>query len=139
MSKACLQRVLYAEDEPDIREIAGIALELVGGLTLCSCASGRAALAEAERFRPDLILLDVMMPEMDGPATLAALRRIPALATTPVIFMTAKAQASEVARYRALGALDVIAKPFQPLLLADQLRAIWLGPVSGQPGAGLPD
>lgn len=120
-----LQRILCVEDELDIRKVVRLSLERVGGFTVCLCASGSEALMEAPAFGPDLILLDVMMPEMDGPTTLAALRRVDGLANTPVIFMTAKAQTHEVKRYRALGAVDVIAKPFQPMKLPDQLLAIW--------------
>ena len=74
---------------------------------------------------PDLVLLDVMMPGMDGPSTLQALRAIPSLAETPVIFMTAKAQAHEIEHYKALGALDVITKPFDPMQLSQQIHRIW--------------
>lgn len=120
-----LQRILYTEDEPDIQAVAKVALEMVGGFTLKVCSSGEEALREAEAFAPDLILLDVMMPNMDGPSTLAGLRQLPSLANTPAVFMTAKVQANEVAELKALGALDVIAKPFDPMLLAGQIRAIW--------------
>lgn len=120
-----LKRVLYIEDDPDIREVATMALELLGGLELCVCASGTAALANGPAFAPDLILLDVMMPGMDGPTTLARLRESPALAETPVVFMTAKVQPQEVAALRALGALEVIAKPFDPMQLASRLTGIF--------------
>lgn len=122
-----LQRILYVEDEPDIQEVARLALEMVGGFTVKVCSSGEEALQEAEAFAPDMILLDVMMPGMDGPSTLKALRERAALAEVPVAFMTAKVQPQEVAQYRALGALDVIAKPFDPMQLANQVRAIWEG------------
>ena len=125
MSIRPLQRILYAEDEPHIAAVARVSLEKIGGFTLCLCSSGQEALDQAAQFKPDLILLDVMMPGLDGPATLAAMRRIDTLRETPVIFMTAKAQASELARYRALGAADVISKPFAALKLAGQLREIW--------------
>lgn len=119
------KRVLYIEDDPDIREVATVALELMGGLELCVCSSGAAALAEGPAFAPDLILLDVMMPGMDGPTTLARLRESPVLAETPVVFMTAKVQPLEVAALRAMGALDVIAKPFDPMQLASRLTDIF--------------
>ncbi|WP_332775316.1 response regulator [Polaromonas sp.] len=122
---APLNRILYVEDEPDIRAIAQMALEAVGGFTVLACASGREALAAAPSAAADLLLLDVMMPGMDGPSTLQALRQLPATAGTPVIFMTAKVQAAEVAQYRALGALDVIAKPFDPMALSAQIRQIF--------------
>lgn len=121
-------RILYVEDEADIRVIAEIALEVVGGFTVTSCASGQEALDAADRARPDLLLLDMMMPGMDGLSTLAALRANPATAQTPVIFMTAKVQSSEVAHYLSLGALDVISKPFDPMALAQQIRSICARP-----------
>lgn len=120
-----LQKVLYVEDEPDIQAVARVALEMIGGFTLTICSSGAQALQEAPAFAPDLILLDVMMPGMDGPTTLANLRQIDSLANTPIVFMTAKVQANEVASYKALGAVDVIAKPFDPMTLAAQVRSIW--------------
>ena len=124
MSKP-LARILYVEDEPDIRAIAQIALEAVGGFTVIACASGSEALVNAPGANADLLLLDVMMPGMDGPSTLKALRELPATANTPVIFMTAKVQAAEVAQYRELGAIDVIHKPFDPMELAAQINRIW--------------
>jgi len=120
-----LQKVLYVEDEPDIQAVARVALEMIGGFTLTICSSGAQALQEAPAFAPDLILLDVMMPGMDGPTTLANLRQIDSLTNTPIVFMTAKVQANEVASYKALGAVDVIAKPFDPMTLAAQVRSIW--------------
>ena len=120
-----LQRILYVEDEPDIQAVAKLALEMVGGFNVKICSSGEEAVREAEAFAPDMILLDVMMPGMDGPSTLKALRTLPALADIPVAFMTAKVQPAEVALYRTLGARDVIAKPFDPMALASQVRAIW--------------
>lgn len=120
-----LQRILYVEDEPDIQTVAKLALEMVGGFTVKVCSSGEEAVREAEAFAPDMILLDVMMPGMDGPSTLKALRALPSLTELPVAFMTAKVQPTEVAHYKTLGARDVIAKPFDPMTLASQVRAIW--------------
>jgi two-component system OmpR family response regulator len=120
-----LQRVLYVEDDADIRTIAVLALETVGGLTLRACASGAEALAAAAGFDPHLLLLDVMMPGMDGPTTLQRLREQPGTARTPVVFMTAKVQASEIEHYKALGALGVITKPFDPMALATQVQDLW--------------
>ena len=120
-----LQRILYVEDEPDIQAVAKLALEMVGGFTVKICSSGDEALREAADFAPDMILLDVMMPGIDGPATLNGLREQPALSQVPVAFMTAKVQAAEVSHYKSLGALDVIAKPFDPMTLADRVRTIW--------------
>ncbi|WP_411885056.1 response regulator [Polaromonas sp. YR568] len=120
-----LTRILYVEDEPDIRMVAQMALQAVGGFTVIACASGQEALDAAPGAAADLLLLDVMMPGMDGPSTLRALRALPATANTPVIFMTAKVQAAEVAVYKGLGALEVIPKPFDPMELSAQIQRIW--------------
>ena len=120
-----LKKVLYVEDEADIRTVAKVALESVGGFEVMMCASSAEAIEKAAAFGPDIILLDVMMPGMDGPDTLQALAKIPGLENTPAIFLTAKAMPEEIKRYRELGALDVIAKPFDPMTLADQVREIW--------------
>lgn len=120
-----LFRVLYVEDEPDIRVVAQIALEQVGGLEVCCCASGSEALERIAGFNPQLVLLDVMMPNMDGPTTLAEIRKLVAFENTPIVFITAKVQKDEIDEFIELGASDVIAKPFNPMTLADQVRAIW--------------
>jgi len=120
-----LQKIMYVEDEPDIQAVARLALEAVGGFTVRICSSGPEALAVAAGFSPDLILLDVMMPGMDGPSTLQSLRALPDLSAIPVIFLTAKVQPAEIAQLKSLGALDVIAKPFDPMKLSDQVREIW--------------
>lgn len=120
-----LSRILYVEDQQDIRLVAKMALEAVGGFSVIACASGQEALSSAPTAMADLLLLDVMMPGMDGPSTLKALRELPATAHTPVIFMTAKVQAAEVAQYLGLGALQVIPKPFDAMELSAQIRRIW--------------
>lgn len=121
-----LKRVLYVEDDPDIREIASMALVDVGGLELLACESGAEALRAVDDFSPQMILLDVMMPEMNGPQTLAALKEQGSVSDhTAVAFMTAKVHPEELARYKEIGVKEVIAKPFDPMLLADQLRAFW--------------
>lgn len=120
-----LKRILYVEDEPDIQAIAKLALEVVGGFELMVCSSGEEALECAESFAPDLFLLDVMMPGLNGPDTLRALQDIPAVAGLPAIFMTAKVQPAEVLTYKTLGAIEVIAKPFDPMTLSDQIKEIW--------------
>ncbi len=96
MTSPTLNRILHVEDEPDIQEIARVSLETVGGFTVATCSSGREALDRAEEFEPDLLLLDVMMPDMDGPTTLGELRKLPGFGSTPTIFMTAKVQAHEI-------------------------------------------
>lgn len=120
-----LQRILLVEDDADIQAVGQLALEAVGGFEVRVCSSGQEALVAAPQFAPDLILLDVMMPGMDGLTTYAELRRIPALRDTPIIFMTAKVQPTEVARYREAGALGVISKPFDPMALANEVYALW--------------
>ena len=126
MPNSILSRILYVEDDDDIREIAQLSLEMVGGFQVLLCASGEQALMHAPAFAPQLILLDVMMPSMDGPTTLLALRKHPELAHIPIAFMTAKIQPQEIAAYKAMGALDVIAKPFDAIKLHEQVTAIWL-------------
>jgi CheY-like chemotaxis protein len=120
-----LQRILLVEDDPDIRTIATVSLSEIGGFTVEGCSTGRQALARAAAFAPDLLLLDVMLRGMGGLAALKALRRIPAVAETPVVFMTAKVQPRDLARYRKLGCLAVIRKPFEPRSLAGTLATIW--------------
>lgn len=120
-----LKRILYVEDEADIRAVAQVALESIGGFTVYLCKTGQEALDTAAAFRPDLLVLDVVMPEMDGPETLKALWKIPDLEATPAIFTTAKTSPEEVADLKSLGALDVISKPFDPMSLSDQITAIW--------------
>jgi CheY-like chemotaxis protein len=123
--QATLKKILLVEDDEDIQAIITVALEVVGGLTLKSCSSGREAQKIASDFQPDMILLDVMMPDMDGPSTLLALRKIPSLSNTPCIFVTAKTQAYEISHYISLGALTVITKPFDPMTLASHLQQLW--------------
>ena len=120
-----LKKILYVEDEPDIQKVAKLALEHVGGFDVMVCGSGSEAIKNGPGFEPDMILLDVMMPGMDGPATLEALRKIDVLSKTPAVFLTAKVLPTEIERYKSLGALDVIAKPFDPMTLSDQVRAVW--------------
>ena len=120
-----LERILYAEDEPDIQQVASLALEMVGGFTLQTCNSGLEAVAEIKEFDPQLLLFDVMMPDMDGPSALARIREMEAYRTTPAIFMTAKVQPNEIQHYLDMGAVDVIAKPFDQMTLATQISEIW--------------
>lgn len=120
-----LNRITYVEDEPDIREVAQITLETIGGFNLDICVNGVEAVEKAPEFEPDLILLDVMMPGMDGIETFKQLRSNPKLAKTPIIFMTAKAHPREIERYSDLGCAGVITKPFDPMTLSDKIRGIW--------------
>lgn len=115
-------RVLYVDDEADIREVAAMSLALDPALDVRTCASGQEALSEAAAWQPHLVLLDVMMPGMDGPATLAQLKAAGRTAAIPVVFITARTQSYEVERFLSLGAVGVIAKPFDPMELAGQAR-----------------
>jgi CheY-like chemotaxis protein len=116
-------RVLHVDDEPDIREVVEFSLGLDPGLVMRSCASGEEALAVVEVWAPDIVLLDIMMPVMDGVTTLAHLRSNPRTADIPVVFMTARAQSRELDLFSSLGAVGVIPKPFDPMTLAASLRA----------------
>lgn len=116
-----IESVLLVDDDPDIRWIGELALSRVAGWKIFVAPSGEEALKVAQVSSPDVILLDVMMPRMDGPATLEALRANKATALIPVIFCTAKAQRHEVEHFRSLGAVGVIAKPFDPMTLAQQV------------------
>jgi two-component system OmpR family response regulator len=120
-----LEKILHVDDDGDIQEVARLTLEAIGGFTVETCSSGQEALDRAPGFAPDLILLDVMMPRMDGPTTYSKLRAQPAMAKVPVIFMTAKVQSHETQQYLDLGAVGVITKPFDPMALSDQIRSIW--------------
>ncbi|WP_337841557.1 response regulator [Rheinheimera sp.] len=122
-----LKRIMHVEDDPSIQAVAKVALEVVGGFTVETCNGGEEALQRFTSFAPQLILLDVMMPGMDGPSTLKQLQQDHDLSTIPVVFMTAKVQASEIQSYKALGAADVVVKPFDPMALSDQIRSIWSG------------
>jgi CheY-like chemotaxis protein len=117
-------KVLMVDDDPHIRRIGELCLTAVGKWKVVLSASGAAAVELAAAEHPDLVLLDVMMPGMDGPMTLEALRARPDTAGIPVIFMTANVQAHEVERYLALGALGVISKPFDPMKLAAEIRRL---------------
>ena len=120
-----LQKILCVDDAADIRAVLQIALEMIGGFEIYLCASGQEAIAKAPEIHPDLILLDVLMPEMSGPETLNALRNISHLASTPVIFMTGQHRLNEIAHLNQLGAIGVITKPFQPTELANQIKTLW--------------
>lgn len=116
-------RVLHVDDEPDIREVVEMSLGLDPEFAVRSCASGSDALTATGDWPPDVILLDVMMPVMDGPTTLKHLRERPGTVNTPIVFMTARAQAREIEQFVSLGAAGVIPKPFDPMTLAVSVRA----------------
>jgi CheY-like chemotaxis protein len=119
-----VKRVLVIDDEDDIREVAQASLEIMAGLEVILACSSREGLSKAETEHPDVILLDVMMPDMDGIAALKQLQSNPVTQQIPVIFLTAKVQVSDQAYFKKLGARAIIAKPFKPHQLASQLLAI---------------
>ena len=120
-----LQRVMCVEDDPDIRMIIEFSLTNLGGYQVCMCAGGQAALTQAPLFKPELVLLDVMMPDMSGPQTLAVLRNLPDMRGVPVVFLTAKAMPDEVEDLLKYGATGVIVKPFDPVSLPQNIRIYW--------------
>ncbi|MBX9571961.1 MAG: response regulator [Candidatus Obscuribacterales bacterium] len=119
-----IQKVLLIDDDQHVRLVARIGLEDVGGWEVLQATNGQEGVEMAEEHQPDVILCDVMMPILDGPATLAKIRASANLKTTPVIFLTAKVQTDELAHYFSLGAKGVIMKPFDPLTLAEQVRKL---------------
>lgn len=125
MSTPALQTILYVEDDLDIQEVTRFALERIGGYRVRLAQSGPQAIVMAGQDPPDLLLIDVMMPDMDGPTTLEHLRRDPRLASTPVIFITASVASQEVRQLRSLGAIEVIAKPFDPIELSGMIAQAW--------------
>jgi CheY-like chemotaxis protein len=122
-----LKTILYVEDDLHVRTTAKLVLEVIGKFTVRECSSGHEALIAAENFHPDLILLDVVMPELDGLATLELLRNMPHLADTPALFVTSLTERADIARYLEAGAIGVIPKPLVPLRLAGQVHSLWEG------------
>ena len=118
-------RILVVEDDPVIGRATSLALREAGGFAVELCDRGGKTHRWARRFRPDLLLLDANLPDMDGQAVLASIRRDPELADLPVIFVTGQAMPADTERYRGMGALGVIAKPYDPYELADRVRRIW--------------
>lgn len=118
------RKILIIDDEEDIREVAALSLETVAGWDVLVAGSGAAGIAKARENRPDAILLDVMMPGMDGPTTFRELRAIPETAGIPVILLTAKVQAADQKRFSDLGVASVMFKPFDPLILARDIAEV---------------
>lgn len=127
-----LKTILYVEDDVHVRTTAKLVLEVIGKFEVRDCGSGREALLAARDFEPDLILLDMMMPELDGLNTLEMLRRMPHLKNTPALFVTGLTNPADIARYVQAGAIGVIPKPVIPLRLTGQLHTLWN---EHQPGA----
>jgi two-component system, OmpR family, response regulator len=120
-----LKSILCIDDDPDILQIVELTLKALGGFEVSTHPGGAEAIAAAASCRPDLILLDVMMPELDGPAVLELLHSEAATQSIPVAFMTARVEAADVEEYLASGCAGVIAKPFNPATLAGEVRALW--------------
>jgi two-component system, OmpR family, response regulator len=125
MTPILLKKILFVEDDPDMQIIARFSLESLGHFEPKVVSSGRQALNEFLSFSPQLILLDVMMPEMDGPSTLKEFQKMPEAVHIPIVFMTAKTQKSEIENYLKIGATDVIQKPFDPMVLSQTVQKIW--------------
>ncbi len=119
-----IRRVLVIDDDPSIREVAALALSAFGGHDVTTAGDGTEGLELARRVIPDAILLDVMMPSVDGPTVLARMRGVDVLRDVPVVFLTAKVGAQDISRLDGLGAVAVIPKPFDPVTLARQLADV---------------
>lgn len=129
-----LRRVMCIEDDADIRMIVEFSLGTLGGYEVRLCAGGAEGLAAVDDFRPQLVLLDVMMPGLSGPETLQRLRLMPVMKGVPVVFMTAKAMASDVESLLEHGSTGIIVKPFDPVRLPQDIRIYWdhgRGPIDG--------
>ena len=124
MSKE-LNHILCIDDEADILRVAQLCLETMGGYQVTCCNNGNVGIEKAKELKPDIILIDVMMAGMGGPQTLKQLRTFPELDNIPVVFMTARIQPEEVEEYLKLGAAAVIAKPFEPMKISDEIKEIW--------------
>ena len=127
MGPISLQRILLADDEPDILEISRIALETVGGFEVSVCLSGKTLLERLPEFRPDLVIVDVLMPDMTGPEVFEEIRRRPEYDEVPVIYLTGVIQEEELEDLRETGVADIILKPFDPMTLADRINGVLKG------------
>lgn len=116
---------MYVDDDPDLRYIVAMGLEVGGGYTVKVCASGSKAIEELPVFQPDLLILDVVMPEMTGPKTVEVIKKTPGVPEVPLVFMTSKVNPNEIKQYRELGAIGVIRKPMNPMNIAGQVQTIW--------------
>lgn len=120
-----LKKILYVEDDLHIQTLITMSLEDIGGFELKTCSSGKEALTKIQDYKPDLLLLDIMMPIMNGVELLQEIRKIPEFANKPAIFITAKIQMDDIVNYSKLGILGVIAKPFDPVTISDTIRHLW--------------
>lgn len=120
-----LKKILYAEDEPDVQVVVELTIQTMSNYEIKVCDNGKKLIECVEDYNPDLILLDVMMPEMDGPTTLKNLKENEATKNIPVAFMTAKAQVHEIENFQKEGIIGVITKPFDPFQLCSDIEALW--------------
>ena len=120
-----LKKILYIDDDEDLLNVVKLSLEEMGGYSVEICPSGDEGIRVAEEWRPDLIMLDVMMPDMDGPATLKCLKKNLHVGRTPVFFMTARGKETHAEAYLAMGAAGTIAKPFDLFGLSGEVNAMW--------------
>ena len=127
MPQRPLQKICYVEDDEDIQRIVRVTLERVGKMTVAVVGDPTQALETIAEFRPDLVMLDWMMPVLDGPALFRQMKLRPETSALPVVFITARASPRDLDELKTLGAAGTISKPFSPKDLPDQLRAIWAG------------
>jgi two-component system OmpR family response regulator len=120
-----LKRIMYVDDDKDLQRIVQLGLELGGGFTVMVCSSGEQALREIAEFQPDLLILDVVMPDMSGPKTLETMQNMPNIPSVPVVFFTSKTGPEHILHYRSLGAIGVIKKPLDFKRLPHQVKEIW--------------
>ena len=125
MPERPLQRICYVEDDEDIQRIVRMSLERVGKMTVELVTDPNTAIGVMREFKPDLVMLDWMMPGMDGPTLFRKMKQLPEVASLPVVFITAKATPRDMEELIMLGAAGTISKPFSPKDLPEQLRAIW--------------
>ena len=125
MPERPLNRICYVEDDEDIQRIVRMSLERIGKMTVEVVTDPMVALGAITSFKPDLVMLDWMMPGMDGPTLFRKMKQLPEVSALPVVFITAKATQRDMDELVALGAAGTISKPFSPKDLPDQLRAIW--------------
>jgi CheY-like chemotaxis protein len=120
-----LERILYVDDDTDLQKIVQLGLERWGGFTVMVCSSGEQALREIAGFRPDLLILDVVMPDMSGPKTLETMQNMPDIPAVPVVFFTSKTRPEHIRHYRRLGAIGVVKKPLDFKRLPHQVKEMW--------------
>jgi two-component system, OmpR family, response regulator len=120
-----LNRIMYVDDDPDLRQIVAMGLKVGGGYTVKVCSSGNQAIAELPGFQPDLLIMDVVMPDMTGPKTVEVMKETPGFPEVPLVFLTSKVNSNELKQYRALGAIGVIRKPMNPMHITTQVMDIW--------------